>query len=191
MKRVPGSGGEWAVRHGRGRRYDPQDMALVRTHTAHVAGLPLEADNVGGDPSPCTARGVFPSMELAAHRRLHRPLSDCTIAIQGVGHVGVALVQMLHQAGAQLLVSDVNAAAAARVANATGATVVSAAGILSAKADIFAPCALGGVIDALAAGKARAKVLSGCAAPTADGRENPRHDPRQFGRTRPLGRQNH
>ena len=137
------------------------------------------------------AGGVFLSIELAAHRRLHRPLSDCTIAIQGVGHVGVALVQMLHQAGAQLLVSDVNAAAAARVANATGATVVSAAGILSAKADIFAPCALGGVIDALAAGKARAKVLSGCAAPTADGRENPRHDPRQFGRTRPLGRQNH
>ena len=102
-------------------------------------------------------------MELAAHRRLHRPLSDCTIAIQGVGHVGVALVQMLHQAGAQLLVSDVNAAAAARVANATGATVVSAAGILSAKADIFAPCALGGVIDEVAAGKLRAKVVRGAA----------------------------
>ena len=77
----------------------PQDMALVRTHTAHFAGLPLEADGVGGDPSPCTARGVFPSMELAAHRMLHQPLSDCTIAIQGVGHVGAALAQMLHQAG--------------------------------------------------------------------------------------------
>lgn len=159
---------------------------------ANTYGPGRRVTGVGGDPSPWTARGgVFLSMELAAHRRLHRPLSDCTIAIQGVGHVGVALVQMLHQAGAQLLVSDVNAAAAARVANATGATVVSAAGILSAKADIFAPCALGGVIDALAAGKFRAKVLSGCAAPTADGRENPRHDPRQFGRTRPLGRQNH
>jgi len=70
---------------------------------------------------------------------------------------------MLHQAGAQLLVSDVNAAAAARVANATGATIVGAAGILSAKADIFAPCALGGVIDEVAAGKLRAKVVRGAA----------------------------
>ncbi|QNE07237.1 Glu/Leu/Phe/Val family dehydrogenase [Croceicoccus marinus] len=151
----------------------PQEMALVRTHTVHVAGLPLEADGVGGDPSPWTARGIFLSMELAAHRGLHRPLSDCTIAIQGVGHVGVALAQMLHQAGAQLLVSDVNAAAAARVAIATGATVVGAAGILSAKADIFAPCALGGVIDEVAAGKLRAKVVCGAAnnqlATTADG----------------------
>jgi hypothetical protein len=148
-------------------------MALVRTHTAHIAGLPLEADNVGGDPSPCTARGVFPSMELAAHRRLHRPLSDCTIAIQGVGHLGAALAQMLHQAGAQLLVSDVNAAAVARVAIATGATVVRAAGILSAEADIFASCALGGVIEEVAAGKLRAKVVCGAAnnqlATTADG----------------------
>jgi len=114
----------------------PQDMALVRTHTAHVDGLPLQADGVGGDPSPWTAQGVFLSMDLAAHRRLHRPLSDCTIAIQGVGHVG-------------------------------------AAGILSAKADIFAPCALGGVIDEVAAGKLRAKVVCGAAnnqlATTADG----------------------
>lgn len=70
---------------------------------------------------------------------------------------------MLHQAGAQLLVSDVNAAAAARVAIATGATVVGAAGILSAEADIFAPCALGGVIDEVAAGKLRAKVVCGAA----------------------------
>ena len=81
---------------------------------ANTYGPGRRVTGVGGDPSPWTARGgVFLSMELAAHRRLHRPLSDCTIAIQGVGHVGVALVQMLHQAGAQLLVSDVNAAAAA------------------------------------------------------------------------------
>ena len=112
-------------------------------------------------------------MELAAHRRLHRPLSDCTIAIRGVGHVGVALAQILHQAGAHLLVSDVNAAAAPRLAIATGGTVVGAADILSAKADIFAPCALGGVIDEVAAGKLRAKVVCGAAnnqlATTADG----------------------
>jgi len=72
-----------------------------------------------------------------------------------------------------LLVSDVNAGAAACVAIATGATVVSAAAILSAEADIFAPCALGGGIDEVAAGKLRAKVVCGAAnnqpATTADG----------------------
>lgn len=91
MKRVPGSGGDWAYVTAEDVGTTPQDMALVRTHTAHVAGLRLEADGVSGDPSPWIARGVFLLMELAAHRKLHRPLSYCTIAIQGVGHVGAAL----------------------------------------------------------------------------------------------------
>ena len=80
---------------------------------------------------------------------------------------------MLRQAGAQLPVSDVNAAAAARLAIATGGTVVGAADILSAKADLFASCALGGVIEEVAVGKLRAKVVCGAAnnqfSTTADG----------------------
>ena len=61
------------------------DMMLVRDETRHVAGLPLRPDRAGGDPSPWTARGVFLSMQLAAERRLERPLSDCTVAVQGGG----------------------------------------------------------------------------------------------------------
>lgn len=143
---------------------NPEDMKVVRTRTKHVAGLPVHGSgSVGGDPSPWTARGVFMSMKLAAERRLERPLEDCTVAIQGAGHVGAALALMLKQAGAKLLVSDINAAAAARVADATGATVVSAAAIISEKADIFAPCALGGVIDEKTVGRLSAKVVCGAA----------------------------
>lgn len=156
------------------------DMAVVSTQTRHVAGLPNEGSSVGGDPSPWTARGVFLSMELAARRRLQRPLSDCTVAVQGVGHVGATLAHMLHQAGAKLLVSDVDAAAAARVATLTGATIVRSDDIVSANADIFAPCALGGVIDDVAVGKLQAKVVCGAAnnqlAAAADGDRLADHD---------------
>jgi leucine dehydrogenase len=140
------------------------DMAIVRKETKHVAGLPVgHPDRVGGDPSPWTARGVFLSMQLAAQRRLGRSLADCTVAIQGVGHVGAALATMLHKAGARLIVSDVDATAAARTAVKTGATVVGVGKILSARADIFAPCALGGVIRHDTVGKVRAKVVCGAA----------------------------
>lgn len=139
------------------------DMAIVRSKTTYVAGLPIKGDKPGGDPSPWTARGVFLSMKLAAERRLERPLSDCTVAIQGVGHVGTALALMLHEVGANLIVSDTDAQAAARVAVATGATIASVSSILSARADIFAPCALGGALNASSIKQLRARVVCGAA----------------------------
>ena len=142
----------------------PEDMAAVALETRHVAGLPVRGSGlVGGDPSPWTARGVFLSMQVTAERRLERPLKDCTVAIQGVGHVGAALAGMLHGAGARLIVADVNSAAVSRVAVATGATVASVGGILSAEAEIFAPCALGAVIRHDTVGKLRARVVCGAA----------------------------
>ncbi|WP_448663756.1 Glu/Leu/Phe/Val family dehydrogenase [Sphingomonas sp. CJ20] len=139
------------------------DMAVVRDQTRHVAGLPLRGDRPGGDPSPWTARGVFLSMQLAAERSLGRPLSDCTVAVQGVGNVGAALARMLHRAGAKLIVADVDAAAVARIAIETGATVASVSAILSARADIFAPCALGGVLRHDTVGKLKARLVCGAA----------------------------
>ncbi|AJP71766.1 Leu/Phe/Val dehydrogenase [Sphingomonas hengshuiensis] len=140
-----------------------EDMTVVRDHSRHVAGLPLRGDRPGGDPSPWTARGVFLSMRYAAERSLGRPLSDCTVAVQGVGAVGAALAGMLHRAGSRLIVSDVDARAAARVAIETGAQVASVSSILSARADIFAPCALGGVLRHDTVGKLKAKLVCGAA----------------------------
>ena len=140
-----------------------EDMLAVRDQTRHVAGLPLSADRPGGDPSPWTARGVFLAMQLAAERRLERPLSECTVAVQGVGNVGGALARMLHDAGARLIIADMDSKSAARVAIETGATVASIGGIVSARADIFAPCALGGVINHATVGQLKAKVVCGAA----------------------------
>ena len=140
-----------------------EDMAVVAGTTRHVAGLPIGHGRGGGDPSPWTARGVFLSMRLAVQRHLHRDLSDCTVAIQGVGHVGSALATMLHEAGAKLIVADVNAAAAARVAVALGAEVASVQAISSCKADVFAPCALGGGLNPESIRKMRVKIVCGAA----------------------------
>lgn len=140
-----------------------QDMLTVSEATSHVAGLPPRGARPGGDPSPWTARGVFLAMRHAVERRLERPLSDCTVAIQGVGHVGGQLAAMLRDIGARLVIADVDSAAAARVANATGAEVVSISHVLAAKVDVVAPCALGGVLDERSIARLSARVVCGAA----------------------------
>lgn len=154
-------GGRYVTAEDVGTTVD--DMVRVAAATRHVAGLPPQGARPGGDPSPWTARGVFVAMQRAAERRLGRELADCTVAIQGVGHVGSALATMLHDAGARLIVADVDSAAVARVAAATGADVASVTGVLSTRADIFAPCALGGVLNEHSIAKLAAKLVCGAA----------------------------
>jgi leucine dehydrogenase len=142
------------------------DMAGVARQTRHVAGLPPRAGQPGrpgGDPSPWTASGVFRAMEAAAEHRLGRPIGDCTVAIQGLGSVGAALAGLLHQAGARLIVAEPRSAVAAEVATRTGAEIASLASVLEARCDIFAPCALGGVLTARTIPRLRAAIVCGAA----------------------------
>ena len=139
------------------------DMLSVARETRHVAGLPKDGGRPGGDPSPHTAKGVLMAMEVAARRKLGRPLSDCTVAIQGLGHVGSALAELLYAAGAKLVVCDPDTQAGQRVAAATGAELLPVEAIFGARADIFAPCALGGVLNAGTIRQLRAKVVCGAA----------------------------
>lgn len=122
----------------------PADMEHVRKETTHVAGL-LSGS---GDPSPVTARGVFRAMQAAAKYRWGSDnLADRTVAIQGCGSVGYHLASYLHKAGAHLIVSDIDPRKVERVVNDFGATAVALEEIYKADADVFAPCALGGVIN--------------------------------------------
>ncbi|MCO5792500.1 MAG: Glu/Leu/Phe/Val dehydrogenase [Blastomonas sp.] len=123
------------------------DMHTVSEHSSHVAGLAPKGDRPGGDPSPWTALGVLLSMREAARRRYGTSLSGLTIAVQGLGNVGSHLCALLHKDGARLVVADTRADFAAHIAARYGATVVSPETIVTAPCDIFAPCALGGVID--------------------------------------------
>ena len=121
-----------------------KDMDYVHMETGHVAGLAGKS----GDPSPVTAHGVFRAVQASANRRWGSDsLEGRTVAIQGCGNVGRYLAQELHEAGGQLVVSDIDPAKSARVAQATGAKVVEGDAIYSVAADIFSPCALGGIIN--------------------------------------------
>jgi leucine dehydrogenase len=139
------------------------DMGFVRGETRHVAGLPRVAGRPGGDPSPWTARGVFVAMEEAARRRLGTGLDGLTVAVQGLGNVGSALCALLHEAGAKLIVADPRHGVAAEVACRYGADIMARGSILDARCDIFAPCALGGVINGAAGRRLRAKIVCGAA----------------------------
>src|SRR5258705_7935128 len=132
----------------------------ARRHTRYVAGLEGHPA-ASGDPSPVTAEGVFRGIRLSVKRRLNRDLDGVTVAIQGVGHVGAYLAEKLHAAGAKLIITDVNEDALRQVAGATGAKIVTPGAIFDAEAEVFAPCALGGAINADTLPRLQAKVVAG------------------------------
>lgn len=139
------------------------DMQRVAESTDHVAGLPARPGLPGGDPSPWTALGVFRAMEVAAKRRLGADLGDLTVAVQGLGHVGFALCELLHDAGARLIVAEPRSAVAARAAVKFDAQVMTSSALIEAGADVFAPCALGAVLNEGTVKRLRARVVCGAA----------------------------
>src|SRR3954469_2239470 len=120
------------------------DMDFVHMETGHVAGLAGKS----GDPSPVTAHGVFRAIQASAfHRWGSDSLQGKTVLLQGCGNVGRYLAKELHAAGAKLVVSDIDPERTKRVASETEAKIVEGDAIYSTKADIFAPCALGGIVN--------------------------------------------
>jgi leucine dehydrogenase len=135
-----------------------RDMDYVHMETNHVAGLAGKS----GDPSPVTAHGVFRAVQASANWVWGSDsLEGKTVTIQGCGSVGTYLAKELHQAGAKLIVSDIDSAKTARVAKLTGARVVQGDDIFSADADIFSPCALGGIINDTTIPKLKVRIVAG------------------------------
>jgi leucine dehydrogenase len=142
---------------------DVADMEAVREVTPHVAGLSKGA-HASGDPSPVTARGIFDGMRRAVALKLGREdLAGLTVAVQGLGHVGRRVCGLLHEAGARLLVADIDQGRVAEAVEVLGATAVAVDDIIAAKADIFAPCALGAVLNARSIPHLQAKIVAGAA----------------------------
>jgi leucine dehydrogenase len=138
----------------------PADLTFSRKSTRFVAGLEGHPA-ASGDPSPVTAEGVRRGVALCVRRALGRPLSDVTVAIQGVGHVGAILADKLAADGARLVICDVHEGQAAAVAARTGARVVATDAIFDAECDVFAPCALGGAISAATLPRLKARIVAG------------------------------
>ncbi|MHC4903992.1 MAG: Glu/Leu/Phe/Val family dehydrogenase [Planctomycetota bacterium] len=148
---------------------DARFMDWVARETTHVMGG--ERNGAGGDPSPHTARGVFNAMKAAlAHLGLPVEFKNLRVAVQGVGHVGYSLTQLLANAGATVTVADIARDRVQRVVDEFGARSVAPEDILTAECDILSPCALGAIIDANLARKLRCRAIVA-------GANNPLDDP--------------
>jgi leucine dehydrogenase len=137
----------------------PADIAVMAEITPHVSALPRDRGG-SGDPSPWTALGVQVSIEVACERVYGTAgLAGRTVGVMGLGHVGADLARRLHEAGAELTVTDVDPARRPGFEH----TWVEPGEILSAEVDVLAPCALGGVLDEETVQTVRARVIAGAA----------------------------
>lgn len=139
-----------------------QDMDYVNLETDFVTGV--SAKGSSGDPSPKTALGVFRGMLAAAHEVWGSDdINGKTVAVQGVGHVGYYLCQHLHNAGAKLVICDIDQDSINRAVKEFGAEVVKPDAIYDVKCDIYSPCALGAVINDKTIDRLTCKVVAGAA----------------------------
>ena len=140
------------------------DMQEVARQTRYVSGLGDAKSGVGGDPAPKTALGVFLAIQ-EAWRFAGRSgsLAGIRCAVQGIGGVGAALCELLHRAGASLVVADTDPKRTQLAQQQFGARVVAIQDILSADAEILVPCALGGIFDPESIPRLRARVICGAA----------------------------
>jgi len=123
------------------------DMQVVHEVTPYVGGLPVE-DGGSGDPSPLTAVGVHQAMRATAlHRFGSDDLAGRSVVVVGVGKVGHALVEDLIGAGAHVTVADVDGEALARLEQLFGVKIAAPDVAHTITCDVYAPCALGGVLS--------------------------------------------
>lgn len=144
------------------------DMQLIGQMTRHVSGIIDKCDQEGncrsGDPSPVTAHGIFAGIQSAVRHQLGKTsLQGIRVAIQGVGNVGHHLARELHQAGAKLWVSDINSDSVRRMVDELGAIPVSNQEVFDLDVDVFAPCALGAILNDETIPRLQARIVAGSA----------------------------
>jgi valine dehydrogenase (NAD+) len=142
-----------------------EDMDVIARECAYVTGRTV-AHGGAGDSSVLTAYGVFQGMRAAAEVTWGRPtLEGRTVGVAGVGKVGHHLVRHLVEDGAEVVVTDVSAAAVDRVlAEHPGVrSVPDTAALVGSDLDVYAPCALGGALDDDVVEVLTARVVCGAA----------------------------
>jgi len=133
----------------------------IREALALLAGSPADGpDRAGAAPAatPKTAAGTKAAADVTA-----ADLNGITVAVQGAGKVGYFLCRYLHEAGAKLLAADVDALRLDRVVREFGAVPVWAERIHEAECDVFAPCAVGGILNDAAIPQLRCRLVAGAA----------------------------
>ncbi|MFI0348146.1 MAG: Leu/Phe/Val dehydrogenase [Chthoniobacterales bacterium] len=124
-----------------------EDMNEMSSICHYVTGA-LKNNEGSGDPSPVTAYGVFVGIKAAVKSRLQKEnLQGLSVALQGLGNVGYHLAKLLHEEGVKLYVTDIDENKISKAVKELGAIAVPFHDIYDVEADIFAPCALGAIIN--------------------------------------------
>jgi leucine dehydrogenase len=140
-----------------------EDMNRIGRETRFVTGASTDAGG-SGDPSPVTAWGVFHGIRACLEVVYGSPdLSGRTIAIQGLGAVGIHLARFLHDAGAKLLVSDISERKLELAERQFGSKSIDGDEFYSVECDVLAPCAIGGIVNAATIPRMRAPIIAGAA----------------------------
>lgn len=146
------------------------DIAIANSVTPFVTGT----EGKSGNPAPFTALGTFLGIKASVKHKLNRnDLTGLKVAVQGLGSVGYQLCEHLYQAGAQLVITDINQSALDKAATEFNAKVVGLDEIYDQDVDIYAPCALGATINDNTLPRLKAIIIAGCAN---NQLAEPRHD---------------
>ncbi len=139
------------------------DMDVIGERTPYVCCRSVERGG-SGDPGPATATGVFHGLRASvAHAFGSDGLEGRSVLVQGLGDVGERLAEQVADAGARLLVSDIDAGRATAAAERLHAVVVAPEDAIGAECDVYAPCAVGGTLNAASIPLLRCRVVAGCA----------------------------
>jgi leucine dehydrogenase len=138
------------------------DMVAIRQRTAHVCGLPADQGEVGGDPGPFTAMGIFHGIKAAVEHKLGQAsLQGVRVALQGCGSVGGGVARLLAKEGARLTVADIDPGKARALAKEVGGDAVSADTIMGTACEVFSPNALGAVLDEASIARLDCAIVAG------------------------------
>jgi glutamate dehydrogenase/leucine dehydrogenase len=160
-RHVDALGGRYLTAEDIGTTQD--DMDLVRRETRFVTGVSRELGG-SGDPSTATGYGVLWAMKAVAQNLWgDTSLAGRHVAVAGVGKVGRALLGHLAEEGARITVADVTPAAVEWATERFGAEVVAVEKIHAVECDIYAPCAMGGILSAATIPELRCAAVVGSA----------------------------
>jgi leucine dehydrogenase len=144
-----------------------QDIDQMATQTQYASGnyarYSIDEQKPDGNPAPSTSYGVFCGIQAAVKHVFNSDLFGKTVAIQGVGHVGLRLARLLHKAGAKLFISDIYEENLLLAQKELGATIVDNRTIHCLDVDVFAPCALGGAVNQDTINSFNTKIIAGAA----------------------------
>lgn len=137
-----------------------EDMDYIHMETGHVVGMAGKS----GDPSPVTAYGTYRGIKACALKRYGTDSLDSrSVVIQGAGHVGYFLAQDLREEGAKVFIADIDESKVDRCVEELGCEAVGADEVYDVDADVFAPCALGAILNDDTIPRLKVEIVAGAA----------------------------